>query len=261
MNSLRAALPRSRNAHGRGAAPRRSIEKSTSRATTASCWRLSTRPTSRDGTPARISSRNSFGSCPTARNSSSSSAAPRIMCRSAIGLRASRPSRSAADRTPHTRAPSSTARCSAPAASMSTVASTASCRTGTDGTGVRAITRTGPSSTALSRATAARISASVTIPSLLRAEIDEQRADAVVAEPARRIPDARLGVAELGRAHDRRDRRGADVEQPVDGVTGAGQALAHRARHVRGARLGAEHAAAFGLARASRRSTAHARGS
>ena len=44
MNSLRAALPRSRNAHGSGAAPRRSIEKSISRATTASCWRLEHAP-------------------------------------------------------------------------------------------------------------------------------------------------------------------------------------------------------------------------
>ena len=79
---------------------------------------------------------------PVARTSASSSSAWRIVWRSAIGLRASSPSRSADDSIPTCLA-SSTTRCSAPAASMSTAASTASCRAGTVGTGERAISLTG----------------------------------------------------------------------------------------------------------------------
>ena len=87
------------------------------------------------------------------------------MCRSAIGLRASSPSRSVADTMPHTPPASVTARCSAPAATMSTAASTASCATGTVGTGVRAISLTGASRATSPPVTEARTSASVRIPS------------------------------------------------------------------------------------------------
>ena len=164
MNSRRAALPRSSHAHGTGAGPRFQIEKSISRATTVSCWRLRTRPRSRGSTPARESSRNSFGISPAARTSVSSSGAPRSMWRSAIGLRVSRPSRSVADSRPQIRSPSSTARCSDPAASISTVASIASWVGGTVATGVRTAARAGASSGTPSTATAARIEASVRIP-------------------------------------------------------------------------------------------------
>ena len=233
MNSRRAALPRSSQAHGSGASPCFQIEKSTSLATTASCWRLSTRPRSRDGTPARARARNSCGRCETARTSASSSAAPRIVWRRPIGDWASSPSRSAGRQDPahaltvehghvlDARRPACPPSPRSPAARPAPSGPAARDRAhGRVGRRRRRAT------------TAARTSASVTIAQPVLA--DRINSAETPSSPSRssRVADRLLRLAEDRRAHDRRHRRGADVEQAVHGLAGSGHALAHRLGHV-----------------------------
>ena len=265
MNSRRAALPRSSHAQASGAGPLPEIEKSISRATIASCCRLSTRPRSRGGTPARSEQHEQLRQVrsrahehrPRRRRRGSCDAA-----RSGCGRRA----RAGRPRTavPHTRSPSSTAMCSTPAASMSTVASTASCPDGhRRRPAVRAIELTGASTTPAPSpsATHARRLGVGHDPEPLRRRAHEQRRVAARRRAARQRSRMRVvGRAERRRAHDRRHRRRADVEQPVHGVPGARQALAHRPRDVRRARLAcrARRRDACGASSAQRRRLARA---
>ena len=106
---------------------------------------------------------------------------------------------------------------------------------------IRARARTGASSEHPSTATAARTSASVTIPSSV------VRPGGPAAPRPRRGPSRAAAVRSgssgsqnTGAAHDRRHGRGADVEQPVHGVARVGQALSHRVRDVGRAGLGPE---------------------
>jgi hypothetical protein len=87
----------------------------------------------------------------------------------------------------------------------------------------------------------------------------EQRLEVLVPQPPRRGAQSLRRPCVHGRAHDGRDRRRADVMQPVDRMPGAGEALAQRAGHIGHARLGGQHSprgagreqgAAGGLARA-----------
>ena len=66
-------------------------------------------------------------------------------------------------------------------------------------------------------------------PELRRRSSATSSADAVRSRAAARPRGSdRRRLAETARAHDRRHRRGADVGQAVDGVSGPRQALAHR---------------------------------
>ena len=141
---------------------------------------------------------------------------------------------------------------------MSTVASIASWPTGTVGTGARAIARTGPSRTAAVAGDGGPHLGVGDDRQLPVGEAHEQRRGVRLAEPARGFASRQVGLAERRRAHDGRHRGGADVEQPVDGVAGAGEAHAHRSRDVGGARLGPEQPPGVGGRRAARRWTARA---
>ena len=219
MNSRRAALPRSSQAHGSGAGPRLQIEKSISRATTVSCWRLRTRPRSRGSTPARDSNRNSFGISPAARTSESSSGAPSSMWRSAIGLRASSPSRSVADSTPQI-----------------SLAVDHDHVLGAGGEhldgrldrelGRRHGRRRAPRGESRRRVKRnavhrqrRRTLASLTIPSSPSSTRTSRAETPSSPEPRRGDAQRLVGIAELGPAHDARHRRRADLGQPVHGVT------------------------------------------
>ena len=149
--------------------------------------------------------------------------------------------------------------CSTPAASMSTVASMASWR---DRHGRRrraGDVLDGRVGEKRPSATAARTSASVRMPRVSSgiATSSAWRCSSPSRRAAERSVSVGLGVD--GRAHDRRDRRGAHVVQAVDRMPGAGEALAQRSGHVGHARLGGQHpprgvgreqGAAGGLARA-----------
>ena len=165
MNSRRAALPRSSHAHGSGAGPWRR-EREVDQPGHHGVVSEAEHPTEiarrhagaheRDEQLRQVRDRplqsrlirRPAGSCGAARSGSRRRG------------RAGRPPTAA--RT--TRSPSTTTRCSTPAASMSTVASIASWRIGTVGAGTRASARTGASSETPSAATPARTSASVTMP-------------------------------------------------------------------------------------------------
>ena len=262
MNSRRAALPRSSHAHGSGAGPCFQIEKSTSRATTASCWRLSTRPRSRDGTPARESARNSFGSWDTAPHERLlvRRAEKRVaQRRSGCARRARAGRRPTGSRTRDRRRAPPCARRRRPACRPSPRSPAA--RRGPSGPargrscapGRRRTRRRWPPCRVprrRSRSPARRPSSS-----------HQQCRDTVLCPAARplRAP-ARRASQKCRRAHDRRDRRGAHLVQAVDRMAGAGQPLAHRLRDVGRAGLGAEQAAPGGRRRTARTSTARGRG-
>ena len=97
-------------------------------------------------------------------------------------------------------------------------------------------------------------------------QADQQGRGVRVAEPARGLASRQIRLAERRWAHDGRHRGGADIEQPVDGVAGAGEAHAHRLRDVGRSRLGpeqppgvagAEQSAGGRLARAHRERRGH----
>ncbi len=242
MNSRRAAEPMSSHAHGSGAGPWVQIEKSISRATTASWARLSTRPRSREGTPARSQGQEQLrqvrdrpqrarrhrrrrGSCDAARSgcgrpgrAGRRPTAPRRRARRRAPPCAPRPPR-ACRRSPRSRA-------GAPAPSAPAPGRTR---------GRARRPRSRPS------ATAARTSASVRMP-MVSSGIATSSAWRC-SSPSRwaAVRRVSVGSAYTARAHDGRHRRGADVVQPVDRMPGAGEALAQRPGHVGHARLGGQH--------------------
>ena len=220
VNSRRAALPKSSHAQARGAAPLRQIEKSTSRETTASCWRLSTRPKSRGGTPARDEQQEQ----------------PRQVLDRADeailvgGTEDHVPQRDRAARIE----PEQVAGGQQPdhAVGVEHRDVLAAGREHVDRRldrelpgGDRRHRRTRDlrdrgSSAPSPAATAARTSASVTIPS--SPPLRSTSSAVTPGAPSRSAAsDGRVGVAEDRRAHDRRDRRRSHVEQAVDGVPGA----------------------------------------
>ena len=238
VNSRRAALPRSSHAHATGAGPFLEIEKSISRAVRASCCRLSTRPMSRDGTPARSSRRNSCGRCAAARTSTLlvGRAEDRVAQRDrAAGVEA--------DQIGHRQD-------AADALAVEhrhvldagrehvDVASTASWPTGT--VGDRRARDPGAREPRQPAVAARHPRAHVGVgddPQLGLSPV-ARAAPRSRSEPSRSAA-ARSDVSRLAedrRTHDRRHRRRAHVQQPVDGVTGSRQARAHRPGDVARAR-------------------------
>ena len=87
----------------------------------------------------------------------------------------------------------------------------------------------------------------------LPSEADEQRRHLAGVQPPGGGADRGVGLTEDGRAHDRRHGCRTHVEQPVDRVTGTGQARAHRPCHV--AHAGVRGEDAPGGRRAQQRTT------